>query len=189
MGSIKTWTINGAIWRFRWCNFQKGMVNGIPHSSRTLPISPWSTFKHLWRDVIHRIKGLQMVELSSTRWQIQLEFGVINSTLHILLHQFYDHRHQSSSSWQAWIPPNINHQYCANFDFAKLLSGFELELMGGMGGLTPQFPMFIPLWPSQPSQPLSSWCVADLPSSFFTIVNPAYCCKIRWMSDLKPNEF
>ena len=47
-----------------------------------------------------------------------------------------------------------------------LFTGFELTGVGGFN--PPPVPLFIPLWPPNP-QPLSSCCVVDPPSSFFTI--------------------
>ena len=41
----------------------------------------------------------------------------------------------------------------------------------GCWGFNPPVPLFIPLWTPKPPQLLSSCCVADPPSSFFTIWN------------------
>ena len=69
----------------------------------------------------------------------------------------------------SWIFKNIKktlHFACVLRGSWYLYSGFELT--GGLGGLTPQFPCSFHCDPPTP-QPLSSCCVADPPSSFFTI--------------------
>ena len=87
-----------------------------------------------------------------------------------VLHQRCPMRLQLSSVLQRQGCPYSTRGGTVTYSVAATDSSIQgSNWRGGWGGSTPPVPLFIPLWPPQPPQLFSSCCVADPPSSFFTI--------------------